>query len=114
MHTGYIGGTVLHKLLTHPNAKNLEISAFVRSPAKAKQLEDKFGVRAVVGSYKDLPLLEKHVAEAHVVFNCADADDLGVTNTILKGLKQRHEKTGDLPVLIHTVSTPLRLLVSRF
>ena len=67
---GYIGGTVLHKLLKHSNAKSFEISAFVRSPEKAKQLEEQFGVRAIVGSYKDLPLLEQHVEKARVVYNC--------------------------------------------
>lgn len=35
----------------------------------------------------------------------ADADDLVATNAFLAGFKARHEKTGDVPVLIHTSGT---------
>jgi hypothetical protein len=46
----------------------------VRSEKKAKLLEDKFGVKAAVGSYKtDLALVEKLAEKAHVVFSCVRA-----------------------------------------
>ena len=65
---GYIGGSVLARLLQHPNAKSFEITALVRSEAKAKKLES-FGVKAVIGSYKDDHALTEKLAEnAHVVF----------------------------------------------
>ena len=34
----------------------------------------------------------------------ADADDEDAAKAILQGLKDRHEKTGKVPSLIHTVS----------
>ena len=33
----------------------------------------------------------------------ADADDEAAMKAILEGLKKRHEKLGDLPILIQTV-----------
>ncbi|KAJ3521950.1 hypothetical protein NM688_g8946 [Phlebia brevispora] len=104
-HTGYIGGSVLARLLAHPSAKTFDITVIVRSQDKAKKFES-FGVKAVVGSFKsDLALLEKLVEESHIVFNCADADDLPSVQTILSGLRKRHAKLGDLPIYIHTSGT---------
>jgi len=102
--TGYIGGSVLHKLLSHPSADTFDITALVRSEEKAKKLE-KFGVHSVIGSFNDSALVEKLAENAHVVFSLADADDLPATQAILKGLKQRHAKLGDLSILIHTSGT---------
>ncbi|GJE92242.1 NAD(P)-binding protein [Phanerochaete sordida] len=100
--TGYIGGSVLARLLKHPNAQNFEITALVRGQDKAKTLES-FGVKTVIGSYKDDHALTEKLAEnAHIVFQIVDADDLPAMQALLKGLKNRHEKTGDVPVLIHT------------
>ncbi|PSS36755.1 hypothetical protein PHLCEN_2v1386 [Hermanssonia centrifuga] len=102
--TGYVGGTVLHRLLTHLSADTFEITVLVRSEEKAKKLES-FGVKPVVGSTKDVVLLEGLVEQAHVVFSCADADDLPAMEAILSGLRKRHAKLGDLPILIHTSGT---------
>ncbi len=44
----------------------------------------------------------------------ADCDDVDALKAILSGLKARHEKTGDLPLLIHTVSLLPRLLMLNF
>ncbi|KAI0783989.1 NAD-P-binding protein [Irpex lacteus] len=99
--TGYIGGSVLSRLLSHPNQNSFDITVLVRDSDKAKKLE-RLGVKAVVGSFKDMPLVEQLAENAHVVFSTADADDLGAANALLAGLKRRHEKTDDIPVLIHT------------
>lgn len=45
----------------------------IRSPEKAKKLEA-FGVKPVVGSFKDLALVEKLSEEAHVVFSLVRLD----------------------------------------
>ena len=37
-------------------------------------------------------------------FGQADADHIRSNNALLAGLKQRHEKKGTTPILIHTVS----------
>ncbi|KAI0070526.1 NAD-P-binding protein [Panus rudis PR-1116 ss-1] len=102
--TGYIGGSVLVRLLEHPNAKNFDITAIVRNPEKAKKLES-FGVHAIVGSFEEVDKLEDLASKAHVVFSCADADNLEATKAILRGLRKRHATIGDLPILIHTSGT---------
>ncbi|GJE91615.1 NAD(P)-binding protein [Phanerochaete sordida] len=103
--TGYIGGAVLSKLLQHPSRTTFEVTVMVRTHEKAQKFES-LDVRAIVGSYKeDRALLEKCVEGAHVVFSCADADDLGSVQAVLRGLRRRHAILGDLPILIHTSGT---------
>ncbi|KAH9903078.1 NAD-P-binding protein [Cubamyces lactineus] len=103
--TGYIGGSVLGRLLSHPKAADFEITALVRNADKAKALETQFGVKTVLGSLQDLDKLADLAASAQVTINTADCDDVEATKAILRGLKQRHDKTGELPVLIHTSGT---------
>lgn len=102
--TGYIGGAVISRLIQHPDAKSFEISALVRTAEKAKKLET-LGVRPVIGSYSDLKVLTEEAAKADYVIALADADALPAAEAILAGLKQRHEKTGTVPKLIHTSGT---------
>ncbi|KAI0696906.1 NAD-P-binding protein [Cytidiella melzeri] len=104
--TGYVGGSVLARLLKHPSKDTFEITALVRSADKAKKLE-RFGVKPVVGSYDDTALVEGLAEKAHVLFSCANADALNATNAFLAGLRKRHATTGDLPILIHTSGTGL-------
>ncbi|KAI0920646.1 hypothetical protein AcV5_010330 [Taiwanofungus camphoratus] len=102
--TGYIGGSVLTRLLRHPSANTFDITVLVRNADKAKRFES-FGVKAVVGSHADLDKLEALSEQAHVVFSCADADDLPAIQAVLAGLRKRHASVGDLPILIHTSGT---------
>ncbi|KAI0091093.1 NAD-P-binding protein [Irpex rosettiformis] len=104
--TGYLGGSVLARLLAHPNKDSFDITAIVRSAEKAKKLEA-FGVKAVVGSLKDAALVEQLSENAHILFSMADSDDVEATTAFLAGLKNRHTKTGDVPILIHTSGTGL-------
>ncbi|KAI0649445.1 NAD-P-binding protein [Trametes meyenii] len=97
--TGYIGGSILQRLLWHPN---FEITALVRNADKAKQLETQFSVKSVVGSLQDLDKLASAAESSHLVIHMASSDDVEAINAILRGLKARHDKTGDLPLLIHT------------
>ncbi|TCD63645.1 hypothetical protein EIP91_005162 [Steccherinum ochraceum] len=103
--TGYIGGGVLALLLEHPSAKTFDITVLVRSPTKAKIFEEKFGLKTSVGSTDDVEKLAKLASEAHVVISAVDADDLPAMKAILSGLRERHAKVGDLPILIHTSGT---------
>ncbi|CDO74494.1 hypothetical protein BN946_scf184979.g49 [Trametes cinnabarina] len=101
--TGYIGGSILQRLLQHPNAQKFEIATLVRDPAKAKILEEKFGVKTTLGSVTDQDKLAALAEGAHVIIHTADsADNADAIHAIRRGLKSRHEKTGDLPHLIHT------------
>lgn len=102
--TGYIGGAVLNRLLEHPKIDTFDIITLVRSAEKAKLLEA-FGVKPVIGNLNDTELLESLAEKAHVVFSAADSDNYPAILSILRGLKKRHETTGDVPILIHTSGT---------
>lgn len=102
--TGYIGGSVLARLLDHPNASSFQITALVRSPEKAAKLES-VGIKTVIGSLSDLDKLKQAASEVDVLFSMANSDDLDAVKAILSGLKKRHETTGETPILIHTSGT---------
>lgn len=59
---------MLSRLLSHPSKDTFDITVLVRSEEKAKKLES-FGVKTVLGSYKDLALAEKLAEDAHVLFS---------------------------------------------
>ncbi|KZT66776.1 NAD(P)-binding protein [Daedalea quercina L-15889] len=99
--TGFIGGSVLNRLLKHPKADTFVITTLVRSPEKAKLLE-KLGVTAEIASLSDHDKIELFASRAHVIFNAAHSDDLPAVLAMLRGMRKGHETTGQLPVLIHT------------
>lgn len=66
---GYIGGSILARLLVHPEASTFHIVALVRSPEKAEKFKA-FGVTPVVGSLEDLHLLEEQASKANIIFSC--------------------------------------------
>ncbi|KAF9565241.1 NAD(P)-binding protein [Agrocybe pediades] len=102
--TGYIGGSVLARLLSHPQSDSFRITILVRDAQKAAQFRS-MGIHSVVGTYSDLQLLENLAADANLVVACADADDEDAARAILRGLKQRYDKTGEASTLIHTSGT---------
>ncbi|TFK99918.1 hypothetical protein BDV98DRAFT_594475 [Pterulicium gracile] len=102
--TGYLGGSILERLLSHPDFARFQITAIVRSPEKAEKLRT-FGIDVAMGSHNDVDLVTDIAAKADVVFTVADCDDLGAARAILEGLKRRHEKTGKKSTLIHTSGT---------
>lgn len=100
--TGYIGGAVFTGIRNaYPN---VPIAALVRNLESNPALTAA-GARVVQGSHSDLDIIQKEASEADLVINCADADDLELTKALLRGLKQRKEKTGQLSVLVHTSGT---------
>ncbi|THH29008.1 hypothetical protein EUX98_g5181 [Antrodiella citrinella] len=103
--TGYVGGGILANIFEHPKASTFKITILTRSASKAKIFEEKFSVKTVVSSTDDEDLVQKLASEAHVVISAADSDNLPATKAILRGMKDRHSKTGDVPSLIHTSGT---------
>ncbi|KAF8149869.1 hypothetical protein B0H34DRAFT_785168 [Crassisporium funariophilum] len=97
--TGYIGGSVLTRLLSHPLSDTFRLTVLVRSSEKASQFRT-MGIRAVVGSNSDLGLLKELAGDSDLVIACADADDENAARAILEGLKDRYEKTGKAPSLV--------------
>ena len=67
--TGYVGGSVLSRLLNHTLSDTFRITALVRAPEKATQFR-KMGIDAVVGSYADHDLLTHLSANADIVIAC--------------------------------------------
>ncbi|KAI0635601.1 NAD-P-binding protein [Trametes polyzona] len=74
----------------------------VRNADKARRIQSEFGVTTVVGALQDLDKLSSLSESAHVVFHSADCDDVDAIKAILSGMKARNDKTGDVPLLIHT------------
>ncbi|EJD06861.1 NAD-binding protein [Fomitiporia mediterranea MF3/22] len=103
--TGYIGGSVLWRLLNHKDAKNFDIKVLVRDPAKAKLLQEKFGLEAVVGSHSDSDKVESLAQQADYVIATADSDNLGAAKATLRGMKKYCDKNGKVPIYIHTSGT---------
>jgi hypothetical protein len=128
---GYIGGSVLTRLLSHSLSDTFQITALVRDELKAKKFRT-LGVKTAVGSYSDHSLLRRLASEADIVFACvsravpfapsirltpprqADADDLDAAEAILAGLRDRFERTGTPPSLIHTVCPSMSSSLSNF
>ncbi|CAA7258836.1 unnamed protein product [Cyclocybe aegerita] len=104
--TGYIGGSLLARLLWHKNAASSHITVLVRSEDKAQKLQ-LFGVDTIIGSYtdEDLTFLTDAAAKSDIVFSLVDADNLPPSKAILDGLKLKYEAFGKPPVLIHTSGT---------
>lgn len=104
--TGYAGGSVLERLIHHPDAGNFDITILVRSSEKAKKFSE-FGLNTVVGSFCDGKLLEELTAASDIVFNVADSDNVEVAKATLSGFKKRFQATGNPPIYIHTSGTAI-------
>ncbi|KAK0469220.1 uncharacterized protein EV420DRAFT_1615966 [Desarmillaria tabescens] len=102
--TGYIGGTFLSRLIEHKDAKNFDITILLR-PTRYPAGYEALGLKTVSGSDSDFGLLRAQAAAADVIFATADCDDLPAAQAILQGAKDRYEKTGKAPILIHTSGT---------
>ena len=64
--SGYIGGSVISKLLENPRFPELEITVVVRSAEKAEKLK-KLGLNVVVGSHSDAALMGSLSEQTDVV-----------------------------------------------
>ena len=63
-----MGGSVLIRLFEHPKAESFDITVYMRNAKKAELLEQKFGVKAVVGTNQEHDKVTALVEKAHVVF----------------------------------------------
>jgi len=99
--TGYIGGSVLHLMLSRGYLQAFEIAVLVRQSSDAQRLQE-LGVRPVMGTLDDLDLLVHEAARADIVFNTANCDHQESAKAIIKGLSARSQEAGHPPILIHT------------
>lgn len=96
--TGYIGGSVLKKLLQC--STKYHVTALVRAKEAANKLAS-LNVTPLVGTLDDLDLLTKAAEEADAVINTADADHLKSVQALITGLS----KATKPKVFIHTSGT---------
>jgi len=97
--TGYIGGSLLVALKKeHPD---LQITALVRSESDFDAIR-KAGAIPIQGTFQDLDKIADLSANADVIINTGDNDDVEFTNAILRGLKARGDAGKPVGVLIHT------------
>lgn len=87
--TGYIGGAILTELLRTSAA--FTITALVRKDQDIETLEA-LGVKAIKGSFTDVDKIEQVSHDADVVYNAADADDMSLTQAVLKGLRSKKKR----------------------
>ena len=73
---GYVGGSVISRLLVYPEVKSFELIALVRTAEKAEKL-NALGIKTVVGSYSDLELLTESAKGADIVI--AIVSDYGLS-----------------------------------
>ncbi|KAF7326195.1 NmrA domain-containing protein [Mycena kentingensis (nom. inval.)] len=99
--TGYIGGTVLSRLLAEPKSPG-NITALVRDASKASKLQSQFGVNVVMGETANAELLRRLAADADVIFSIAESDNVASAKALLAGCKRRFDETGRATVYIHT------------
>ncbi|KAJ3537416.1 hypothetical protein NMY22_g5598 [Coprinellus aureogranulatus] len=102
--TGYIGGSVLAKLLEHPKFSSFNVTAIVRDEKKAEKLRA-LGIKTAVGSHSDKPFVEKLAEESDIVIATANADDPAAADAVLSGFKKRFEKKKAPGIFIHTSGT---------
>ena len=62
-------------------------------------------MKTVIGTHSELDKITDLVAQADIVLNAADADDLPLAKAVLNGLKNRNASGGSKPILIHTSGT---------
>lgn len=69
---GYIGGSVLSRLLSHPLSDTFRVTVLVRKQDQVSQFRS-MGVRAVLGTNADLSLLQELAADADLVVACVSS-----------------------------------------
>ena len=107
--TGYVGGSVLTKLLLLPVIPST-ITLLVRDAKKAEGFEklstpSGATVKVLVGALEETDKLTQAAADADIIFSCANADDMPSSKALLAGAKQRKSKTGHRLLWIQTSGT---------
>jgi len=99
--TGYIGGSVLSKLLEPSHQGKYDITVLTRSEATISRFKE-LGVTPLIGTLDSAEILEQAAIGADVVMHFADsADHLPAAKAIVKGLNTG----GKRRIYIHTSGT---------
>lgn len=82
----------------HPSANYIVL---VRSPSDVQALET-IASSVVVGSFTEYDKVTSLVAEADIIINAADCDDVALADAIIAGLRRKKDKGHGVGTLIHT------------
>ncbi|MED9750960.1 NAD-dependent epimerase/dehydratase family protein [Escherichia coli] len=99
--TGYIGGSILHLMVSRDYTDRFEIAALVRRADDVSRLQN-MGIIPVYGSLDDSDLLTEEAQKADIIFNTANCDHQASAAAIVEGLTRRFHEMGKRSVLIHT------------
>lgn len=80
--TGYIGGSVLGRLLSSSNP-SFDLTVLVRDAAKANKLEQ-FGVKTVLGKLDDAEKIQTLASQADIVLECVRFHRIGSDSRVLR------------------------------
>lgn len=82
----------------HPD---VHFTLLVRSPSDGERLKST-STTVVFGNFSETKKITSLTAEADIVINAADSDDVPLANAILAGLKQKQDEGRGVGTLIHT------------
>ncbi len=105
--TGYIGGTVLYKILHDSNLKDIQITAIVRTPGKSellkKSVKEDTGrdIKTVIGNLNDISKLKEQYEAADIVVTTADVDHVESAAALAEVAKQKKKPF----YILHTSGT---------
>ncbi|KAL7813594.1 hypothetical protein V8C44DRAFT_327215 [Trichoderma aethiopicum] len=105
--TGYIGGSVLTRLLqsTHPDIKNLTYTVLVRKPEHAEYFKSQGMTPVLFDNLDQVDLLKKEAPQHDIVINSASAFRPLAARALIEGLAERKKATGGPVWYIHTSGT---------
>ncbi|KAH7104121.1 NAD(P)-binding protein [Auriculariales sp. MPI-PUGE-AT-0066] len=103
--TGYIGGEAYVRI--YQKYPTFEYTAIVRSQDNVEKMRAAGAKNVILDPDTSLSTVLQEVEKSDIVLHCADADDLELMRTILRGAKKVHERTGKRIIYIHTSGTGL-------
>lgn len=97
--TGYVGGVVLHFLVSR--MKDCSITSLVRTDEQANRLKSTYpGIRTLIGTLESRDLLLAEAANADIVLHAANVDHEAGTLSLLDGMKSHHQQGRDALYLL--------------
>lgn len=87
--TGYVGGVVLHVLISRMT--DCTITSLVRTSEQATLLQSTYpGLKTIIGTLESRDLLVAEASKSDIVIHAANVDHISGTMSLLDGLKQHH------------------------
>ena len=63
------------------------------------------GATPILGTFSNHDIIAKHVSEADITLNCANADAVDLNEAVLDGMKKRRTQGKTVGVLVHISGT---------